>query len=545
MLSRFTKTLLSTSVLSLLASPIAAAAPGGEKEHHSFVEVPNAMTGSLGLVRVWGQPGMPYSLWFSSVEEKFDLGSGIILDVNPIRQLTTGLFLERNFNEYGFDDLEFPVDPTWAGSRLSIQIVTAFTGYGQNSIQWDDSIYSIDVSNLARATFQAPNTFAEAVGVRGGTSFRSVATQNFTFPTDVRLIAGSAQGLQTFTPWDQNCIENVKLFDSLALDSTSPLFYDIYFTTGGALGSPFVNASRDTHFVYFNEKFANPGPQMLEPRAGHMSIQLWDGYVMVLGGVGGVDPNSKVPLQTQYLNAVHDTTEIYNAYNNSFYYGPQLPIPLAFANIIQLDGSKYLISGGLTTNNGKFEVSRHTWIFDTDSMTFSESYNMSERRMFHEVVIGDDGEVLIFGGVNDDGLFEFNLQPTDVEHTRLYPLASTEIGLWSYYSDDVEFESAFEMTIPRAFCTVTAVEYDNYLVAGGTSTPFTLLGIPGLNPGGETPAGTVSTEFLDFYDYTQAPGPDMIHPRVGATAVRSPMDSRIIMMGGGPDVIELYQPIWD
>lgn len=549
----FTKTARNVAFASTLAlaagSQALAAGKGGDnyptQTKHSHIEVNNAATESMGGISVYGEPNMPYLLWFSTIEEKFDLGYGFVLDINPIRQLTTNLYFGRDFNEYGYDYIEFPVDASWDGSELGLQIITVFTDKNQQpSVGPEIPGYKFDVSNLARATFQKRNTFATAWGKPGVNAYKPYVPDYYEFPGELAFIGGrSSDPVQRYTPWDQeNRVENVQ-FTDLALSAKLYTGIGAVLITGGTVGTPFQGASRKTTIVDLNNNTSSPGPDMYASRAGHCMVDLPDGNILVIGGIGENVSTSNGPISDvdqAYLDSVLQTTEIYDVWNNEFYSGPYLPEPLAFATVTRIGYGRYLIAGGLTVNNGRFEVSNRGYIYDWFEGEFFGPFSIGDRRMLHEAVHLDSGEALI-GGVNDAGFLDILQFPSGIEETRFTPMGSTAVLFDDY--NELEYYEGVDLSVPRAGAACAEI-YDNIvLVVGGTSHTFTLMNLPMVDPNTGVPEDVLSSsEILDFNIWDNQPGPAVKFPRFFATAFESDMDGRILIIGGGPSAIELYQP---
>lgn len=169
-------------IISLFASVAGA-------QNLPFVDVPSAVAGGNGIIRMKGLPNQTYVLWFSTVEELTQINEDIVLFVDPFRALENGLLLGGEFDSNGNAMFTFPVGAEWEGGRISFQLVA-----------FDNNSFAI--SNLARATFQKPNTFANAVGIPGSPA---VMGDLFPLPNGQILAIGGAGPIpESYTPWTQD-----------------------------------------------------------------------------------------------------------------------------------------------------------------------------------------------------------------------------------------------------------------------------------------------------------------------------------------------------
>ncbi len=134
-----------------------------------------------------------------------------------------------------------------------------------------------------------------------------------------------------------------------------------------------------------------PGPTMSSARAFHSASLLSGGNVFMAGGVSG--------------GAYLDTTEIYNAQNNSFTGGPALPLQTAFHTATAMGDGRVLIAGGKNTNNnvdnqgpGVNESTSAVQIYDPAS-GFSPGAPMNENREKFAANLDANGNINVAGGL--------------------------------------------------------------------------------------------------------------------------------------------------
>lgn len=550
------KSFLASSLFVIFTVAPPALAAGGEEAltavtHKSSINVRSASTefGVEGLLEFRGQPMQPYAFWFSYLEEPFEIEPGIFLEINPIRQLTTGLFIMGNFDALGFDYLQFPVHPLWVGTQISCQLETIYEGsVDVNFITSDGLPLFIDTSNLARITFQAPNTFAEAVGQKASTSYRSyVPTLHYYYNSPQMIIGGSPGGYQEYTPWDQNSKDLPKYFDPRAFSASAAPWGDgaTILTTGGSQGSPFTDASKSAYLTIPWTKSSYPIPDMIQGRAGHLAVTDYQGQVFILGGITDIDSSISHPTSDSadyHINALLDTTEIYNSNANTFISGPRMPEPIAFAKALFIGGGEYLIAGGITTDDtGHFKLSNHVWVFNVEILEFSGPYLMNQPRMLPEMTLTIDGHIYITGGLTDHGEYA-HTHPASFLNVVLSAMDGTEYGLTN--NSLTWFQSGPTLFYPRVFHNSFDSGDGSLLTAGGYTGSLLLTDMPYMNTTGSGGpiTGTVSSEFINMSILSHWDGPNLVHPRFGASWVKSFMDLRILIIGGGADVVEMYQP---
>lgn len=553
---------LATSMFTLPAAGTASAGDEQQQQgpsHYSRVFPRKASTqeGEWGQIELYGKPEQPYFFWFSSVEEPYEIEKGILLDINPIRQLTNNLVIEGNFDGNGQAWLDFPIGPEWTGARINMQIVTLMTGGKFNYFTSDGTGFSVDVSPLARMTFQQPNTFADGVGSLEGTCYRSYipleGSNWYSLPYEaVPLVGGSTDGIKHFSTFAQDTRNIDYNFVDLPMSATGPVYDFMTITTGGTEGDPFYYASRSTHISIPYDDFSFDGPDMLQARAGHFILPLHandnlTGEILVVGGISpaSYDNTSDGVSNEYHYNSLSDTSEYFYWGEGYFKPGPRLPKPLAFAASMYIGGGWHLITGGLTTDGeGNFVVSDQAWVFSEFDFAFFGPIHMESARMLHEMIRVND-TIIVLGGVNHLG--PDALAPADTMVDTFPPTNIVETTqITDLFNKGGAFEMYTEMSTARVFPAVARVMNNSILVAGGFEDPIRLWQVPLMEYYSkfEPLEGLTSTEIIYLHPLVDPfiSTPEMHFPRVGATALPSPLDGRILIMGGGPSTVELYQP---
>ncbi|MBK7876552.1 MAG: hypothetical protein IPJ77_12525 [Planctomycetes bacterium] len=123
----------------------------------------------------------------------------------------------------------------------------------------------------------------------------------------------------------------------------------------------------------------------------------------------------------------------------------------------------------------------------------------------------------------------------------LTQIAFTTIGSTAVYTTAGagSFSVGPALLESRAFHTATALDAAKTLVAGGASGT---LDIGAILAGTIALPAAIATSELVTPGQAIVPGAAMAAPRTGASALRSSIDGRVVLVGGGPVGVELYQP---
>lgn len=526
------------SRLSLLAplSLVGALTTTADAQELPHSEVPSAAAGGMGRVRVTGNPGEAYAIWFSAIEEVTQIADGIILQINPLRALQNGLEITGIFDNSGQAIFEYPIDASWDGYQLSFQTVTV------------DEIGNIRVSNLARATFQTPNTFAGAVGVP---SALSIFGDLFNLPDGRQLaIGGAGPVVQAYEPWVQQTLP-VGIANPSYLFSTRVQLADGKVLVAGGLNAT-VDTSGKTPQIgvitsseaYLYDPVANTynptnGPLNVA-RAAAAGVRLNTGKVFIFGGLGTID----IADPTTLLTGILASSEIYDPATGLFTLGPSLVEGKAFHTCTLLNNGQVLVAGGLGLAFGIPVISNSGYTYNPSNNTFGLFPKFfSGPRMLHSATKLADGKVVLSGGITAD--LTAVLQSGDLSQIALSSINSTAFWDPTASFGAGSFKVGPILPAPRALHTSTLMaDGVRTLLAGGISGDISFGGIlTGDLSGLVLPDAVVTTEFVSVTPGNLVvPGPDLVSPRVGASAIRIPMDGRILIFGGGPLAPELYQP---
>lgn len=531
--------LTSTLSRAVLLAPLSVASvfvTSGGAQQLPFAEVPSAVAGGAGRVRVTGNPGEAYAIWFSAIEDITEIMDGITLYINPIRALLYGLQIEGVFDNSGIAEFEYPIDTEWHGYRLSFQAVTL------------DEKLNIKVSNLARATFQKPNTFLEAVGVPPAFS---IFGDLYTLP-DKRILAigGAGPLVQMYEPWTQitnpaGLINPAYLLSARAQLSDGRILVagGLQFAVDTNVNPPAVSAAVTNEAYLYNPadgSYVATNGSMNAARAAAAAVRLNNGKVFIFGGLGAINLADPASLLTGILNS----SEIYDPASGLFAAGASITEGKAFHTCTLLNNGQVLVAGGLATAFGLPFISNTGYTYNPTNNTFSifpKTFNGA--RFLHSATKLADGKVILTGGMSADlsGL---------AEGGDLSSILFTPLGSVSYWDPTASFGAgAFKigpiLPAPRALHTATLMaDGVRVLLAGGISGD---VGLGGLLTGDLNnlilPPLVGTSEFISVTPLNSVvAGPDLVEPRAGASSAIVPMDGRILIFGGGPLAAELYQP---
>ncbi|HKE01244.1 MAG TPA: hypothetical protein VKE69_09560, partial [Planctomycetota bacterium] len=170
--------------MKLTTAFVFASLAGNAFAEQLHVDVPSAKAPGTAVVRITGDPGRPYQLFYSQVEDMYELPDGNFLFIDPSAQIAAGVDISGVLDASGEALYTFPVKARQAGSKLSFQAISP------------DPF--MQLSNVARATFQKGNTFAFSAGEGGSPSFLGDV-----FPmANGRLLSvgGSGQMIEQYEP---------------------------------------------------------------------------------------------------------------------------------------------------------------------------------------------------------------------------------------------------------------------------------------------------------------------------------------------------------
>lgn len=492
---------------------LALAAPSRAVELQ--VVVTNSVAPGLSTTSISGDPGRPWRLYLAANETPFDLSRVIHLNIAPVRQLAAGYVIEGVLDATGHASFTFTTSAGLAGRRLSFQAISPRP--------------NLQISNLCRARYMALDTIEPSAGPNA-----IAFAQGDLFPlADGRMLAigGAGPVVSEWLPDRQEFQLNGVLSSTSTFSARAQLADGRVLVCGGldlTTGQPSAEA-----WLYDPARgVASPVGPMSVARAGAAACRLPNGRIFVFGGLSTLSITTPAKL----FDGILASSELFDPATSTFLPGPSIAERKAFATATLLNNNQVLVAGGLGVApviNVPF-VSNLAWLYNATSNTFGLlPKTFTEGRMLHAATKLSDGRVLLSGGITADlsGILTTG-DPTQIAFTTI---ASTTVysttGLGSFSNGPTMLES-------RAFHTASALDATRAFVAGGFSGTLDIGAILSGNP--VLPSAIATTELVT--PSATLAGPLMAAPRAGASALRSPLDGRPVIVGGGPLEVELYQP---
>ncbi len=242
-----------------------------------------------------------------------------------------------------------------------------------------------------------------------------------------------------------------------------------------------------------------PTARMSSRRAGAMASALPDGTVLIAGGADGSGKNLV-------------TAEIFNPQTNAFSLTGSMNAPRAHGVAIFLPRiNKVLIIGG--TANGDDNQHSSAELYDPSTGRFFQTGSMGIPRSYFNAVLLQDGRVLVMGGMSGGEFPNPNIE------------ASAEI----YDPAIGRFSPAGSMNITRYKHGAALLPDGKVVVLGGQT-------------GGSYGERLASTEIFDPAKRKFQRGPEMKLPRVKLLNSVSRLKDGRILVAGGADQPEIYDP---
>jgi len=226
-------------------------------------------------------------------------------------------------------------------------------------------------------------------------------------------------------------------------------------------------------------------------RDDHASTRLPDGRVLIVGGWG--------------VRGVLATTELYDPRRRTFSRGPTMASPRAGTTATALGDGRVLIAGGFTDNR---PTTASAELFAPTTDRLSALPPMSTPRGGHVAVRLRDGRVLIAGGLSNGRV------------TRSSEIFDPRTG---------RFGAAAAMRAPRYKAAAMLLNDGRVFILGGAA-----------DIDGDTVYRT--TELYDPIRDRFVAGPPMRLPRYKLTGSVIRFANGDLLVAGGADAVELYQP---
>ncbi len=379
-------------------------------------------------------------------------------------------------------------------------------------------------SNLVRITPQVPGTFKRAlhqpsVPILGGGVARSANNE-------LLFVGGSGPVAQRFASRTEDWTLSGVTFGVGLLSQTTGLADGrVLFTGGMGLdGQPTAAAA-----VYDPATQQTTTLAMGIARAGHGASLMGNGRVLITGGFEVLTLTD--PLQL--FAGIRASTEIFDPATNTFAPGPNMLEARALHSSSSLSNGQVLITGGLTLIPivNLPTVSATAYRFNPTSGSFGLPAFMNGARFLHSAVGLSDGRVLLAGGLTLD-LTQF-LQTLNIADIIVGTRTDCQLYTSSFLGFGT-FTTVNGMQEGRAGAAIAALPGGRALIAGGFRVTFDL---------GTMTFEATATSSADVFSQgpnTLAPTGSMAAPRLFPVTANLP-DGTVMVMGGGPTDIEIYQ----
>lgn len=271
-----------------------------------------------------------------------------------------------------------------------------------------------------------------------------------------------------------------------------------------------------TYRVYFETNFSsnNPGSltfQFLNSKDNASNIVSNSLTIQFIGLVPG--PNlhfSRIEFEA-FQNTNGDVIAIYGSSSTAeilrkgasdfILTNPNLPPIARGERGVMLDGKNLLITGGIQSANAYALTS--SYLFDTDTATFTPTGNMNGPRHLHNIVKLQDGKILILGGIRDFA----PVTPTYYTSLNTAEVYDPTTGTFTEVSN--------RMMTSRSFSCSVLLDDGRVFIIGGTDGIF---------------APKDTTEFFDPNTQIFSWGPTLPVP-VGALKCMKLADGNVLIYG--------------
>jgi hypothetical protein len=470
-------------------------------------------------VRVEGPAGALYAVVFALSEQSTPVPApfNITMDI-PLD------FLDDSLNVPGFSGNIGGSGVVTATVPLSndLGFLTSMT-VSMQAAGYDNVIWF--TSNLVRVTPKFGGTFAPALNqpalpIAGG-GVAPAADKQLLF------VGGSGPAAQRYKSRTEEWEAAGTTFGVGNLSQTTGLPDGRVLFTGGldlVTGQP-TNAAA----VYDPVTQTTTTLAMGIARAGHGASVMGNGRVLISGGFEVGDFSNPLAL----FSGLRNSSEIFDPATNTFTPGPNMLEARAMHTSTTLTNGQVLVAGGLSLIPivNIPTVSATAYKFNPTTNSFGLPSAFQGGRFFHSAVALSNGKVLLCGGVNLDlTTFLTTLNFADI-------VVSTRTDCQVYTASPFgfgTFATVNGMQEGRAGAALAQIPGGGALIAGGFQLA---LDIPNsqfvFNP-------TASADVYALNNTITGTGP-MAAPRLFPTAVNLP-DNTILVVGGGPANVEIYQP---
>ena len=269
---------------------------------------------------------------------------------------------------------------------------------------------------------------------------------------------------------------------------TATLLYDGSVLIAGGIGNDGNLLATAELYDPHTLKFTKTG-SMADARAGHSAVRLVNGTVLIIGGDGP--------------KGVLSTCEIYDPAARKFLPTASLHSPRSGATATRLQDNRVLVVGGYGLD-GKSMAGAEIY---NRNATFTSAAVMSTPRSFHSATLLPHECVLITGGMGTNA-----------------PLSSAEL----YNAELNRFLPLPNMSVARYRHATVPLPDGNILIVGGAS--------------GRSRQGTSTTEIFDVEHRTFLGGGSMNKPRLDLPEPVVTSGGKVLVVGGSR-IEEVYDPV--
>lgn len=396
------------------------------------------------------------------------------LDTNYLAEANQTVFPNISFTKIDSDRLLIKFDPLIDDGRYELVLSGVVSNAGETLV--DDKLPIII------------DTKVPSVSLVG-----YIPITDYTFFSPRYWDFTSSEPLANFGP----PILSGSLAQSIVLRSVQKInetTYRVYFETNFSSNSPgsltlqFINSKDNASNVVSNSLTVQFIGLVQGPKLNHGRFE-FDAFQNVHGDVIAIYGSSS-------------SAEILRKGSASFTLtNPSLPENLRGERGVMLDGKNLLISGGIQSATPYALTT--SYIFDTETTTFTPTGNMNGPRHLHNIVKLSDGKVIVLGGIRDFA----PITPTYFTSLNTAELYDPATGTFT--------EIANRMMTARSFSCSVLLDDGRVLVIGGTDGIF---------------APKDTTEFYDPVTETFSWGPSLPIP-VAALKCMKLADGNVLIYG--------------
>ncbi|GBF44275.1 hypothetical protein LPTSP2_35780 [Leptospira ellinghausenii] len=397
------------------------------------------------------------------------------LDTSFLADLNEQTFSNISFTKIGNDQLLIQFDPITSDGCYEVNLSSVVSGLGETLSQ---SKYPIIVD----------------------TQLPTVSLVSYLPITDYTFFTARYWDFESTEPLNQFGLPSLsgKLAPFIvfrSIQKISDTKFRVYFETNfssnepGSITFSFPNANDKALNVVTNTITIRliglvPGPSLNFGRSEFDAFQNQNGDVIAIYGY-------------------NSSAEILRRGTNSFQLtNPSLPEIHRGERGVMLDGKRLLITGGI-----KFAVATaltESYVFDTETTSFTQSGSMVEPRHMHDIVKLPNGKVMVIGGISN--------------YTPVLPgMYFTTLNTAEIYDPNTETftQLSNRLKTPRSFSCSVVLNDGRVMIIGGTDGVF---------------APKDTTEFFDPNTETFSWGPNLPTP-VGALKCLKLSDGNVLIYG--------------